>query len=79
MNRRFVVVERAAARARLEALQIPAFNVDTDARQNAVAAALLGDRRGKLDRTFVAPEDLGRMRHAFARKQKARIGGRLCQ
>jgi hypothetical protein len=26
LNRRFVAVERAAARARLEALQIPAFN-----------------------------------------------------
>lgn len=56
----------------LEALQFPAFIFDNDRRvrwQNAAATALVGDLRGKLDRTFVAPEDLGRVRDAFVRKQ----------
>jgi DNA-binding CsgD family transcriptional regulator len=56
----------------LEGLQFPAFIVDRDRRvrwQNAAATALVGDLCGKLDRTFVAPEDLGRVRDAFARKQ----------
>jgi DNA-binding CsgD family transcriptional regulator len=56
----------------LEALQFPAFAADGDRRvrwQNAAATALVGDLRGKLDRSFIAPEDLGLVRDAFARKQ----------
>jgi DNA-binding CsgD family transcriptional regulator len=56
----------------LEALQFAAFTADHERRvrwQNAAAIALVGDLRGKLDRTFVAPEDLARVRDAFARKQ----------
>lgn len=56
----------------LEAVQFPAFAADIDRRvrwQNAAAIELVGDVRGKLDRSIVAPEDLGRVREAFARKQ----------
>jgi len=55
----------------LEALQVPAFAIDGDRRirwQNAAASALVGDLRGKLDSTYIAPEDLARVREAFARK-----------
>jgi DNA-binding CsgD family transcriptional regulator len=37
--------------------------------QNAAARALVGDLRDKLDRSFVAPEDLDRVKEAFASKQ----------
>jgi DNA-binding CsgD family transcriptional regulator len=56
----------------LETLQFPAFAVDNDRRvrwQNAAAIALVGDMYGKQDRTIIAPEDLGLVRNAFARKQ----------
>jgi PAS domain S-box-containing protein len=56
----------------LEIIQVPAFALDDDRRvrwQNAAAIALVGDLRGKLDRTIVAPEDLGHVRDAFAREQ----------
>jgi DNA-binding CsgD family transcriptional regulator len=56
----------------LEAVQVPAFASDQDRRvrwQNAAAIALVGDLRGKLDRSVVVPEDLTRVRDAFARKQ----------
>jgi len=56
----------------LEIIQVPAFALDDDRRvrwQNAAAIALVGDLRGKLDRTIGAPEDLGRVRDAFAREQ----------
>ena len=55
----------------LEALQVPAFAVDRDRRirwQNPAASRLVGDLRGKLDSTYIAPEDLARAREAFARK-----------
>jgi DNA-binding CsgD family transcriptional regulator len=56
----------------LELLQMPAFLVDVDARirwQNRAAIELVGDQRGRFGTTFVAPEDLGRIREAFARKK----------
>ena len=56
----------------LDAVQFPAFVVDRDRRvrwQNAAAIELVGDLRGKVDRSFLAPEDLARVRDAFARKQ----------
>jgi DNA-binding CsgD family transcriptional regulator len=56
----------------LNAVQFPAFVVDRDRRvrwQNAAAIQLVGDLRGKVDRSFIAPEDLARVREAFARKQ----------
>jgi len=56
----------------LEWVQVPAFAVDHDRRvrwQNAAAIALVGDLRGKLDQSVIVPEDLGRVRDAFARKQ----------
>jgi PAS domain S-box-containing protein len=56
----------------LEAVQFPIFVVDHDRRvrwQNGAATQLVGDTRGRLDRGIVAPEDLGRVREAFARKQ----------
>jgi DNA-binding CsgD family transcriptional regulator len=58
--------------ATLDAVQFPAFLVDHQRRvrwQNAAAVALVGDLRDKLDRSFVAPEDLASVRDAFARKQ----------
>lgn len=56
----------------LDAVQFPAFAADLERRvrwQNAAAIELVGDLRGKLDRTFVAPEDLAHVRDAFARRQ----------
>ena len=56
----------------LDAVQFPAFAGDLERRvrwQNAAALELVGDLRGKLDRTFVAPEDLALVRDAFARRQ----------
>jgi DNA-binding NarL/FixJ family response regulator len=56
----------------LESVQVPAFAVDLDRRvrwQNAAAIALVGDVRGKLDRSIIVPEDLGRVRDAMARRQ----------
>ena len=56
----------------LDAVQFPAFVVDRDRRvrwQNAAAIQLVGDLRGKVDRSFLAPEDLARVRDAWARKQ----------
>ena len=56
----------------LDAVQFPAFVVDHDRRvrwQNAAAIQLVGDLRGKVDRSYLAPEDLPRVRDAFARKQ----------
>jgi DNA-binding CsgD family transcriptional regulator len=56
----------------LDGIQFPAFVVDHHRRvrwQNAAALALVGDVRDKLDRSIVAPEDLHRVRDAFARKQ----------
>jgi DNA-binding CsgD family transcriptional regulator len=56
----------------LDAVQFPAFAIDHERRvrwQNAAATALVGDLRGRVDRSFLAPEDLARVREAFARKQ----------
>jgi DNA-binding CsgD family transcriptional regulator len=56
----------------LVSVQFPAFAIDHQRRvrwQNAAATALVGDLRGKVDRSFLAPEDLARVREAFARKQ----------
>jgi DNA-binding CsgD family transcriptional regulator len=56
----------------LDAVQFPAFVVDHHRRvrwQNGAATRLVGDLRGKLDRSILAPEDLARVREAFARKQ----------
>jgi PAS domain S-box-containing protein len=56
----------------LDAVQLLAFVVDHQRRvrwQNAAATRIVGDLRGKLDRSIFAPEDLARVREAFARKQ----------
>ena len=56
----------------LDAVQLLAFVVDNQRRvrwQNAAATRIVGDLRGKLDRSILAPEDLARVREAFARKQ----------
>jgi DNA-binding CsgD family transcriptional regulator len=56
----------------LEAVQVPAFAVDLDRRVrwlNAAAMTLFGDLRGRLDQSFIVPEDLPRVRDALARKQ----------
>jgi DNA-binding CsgD family transcriptional regulator len=56
----------------LEAVQVPAYIVDRHRRvrwQNAASIALVGDLRGQLDASVLAPEDLRRAREAFARKQ----------
>ena len=56
----------------LDALQFPAFVVDLARRvrwQNAASIDLVGDVRGRIDKGFVAPEDLNVVRTAFARKQ----------
>ena len=56
----------------LDAVEIPAFIYDLSRRvkwQNRATTALLGDLRGKLDATIIAPEDLARARDAFARKR----------
>jgi DNA-binding CsgD family transcriptional regulator len=56
----------------LEALRVAAYIVDLDRRirwQNAASVELVGDLRGRLDDNIgLDPEDLGRARHAFARK-----------
>ncbi len=38
--------------------------------QNAASIELVGDLRGRLDGSVLAPEDLGRARQAFERKQQ---------
>jgi DNA-binding CsgD family transcriptional regulator len=56
----------------LDAVQVPAYIVDIDRRlrwQNAASIRLVGDLRGKLDRSIVVAEDLPHVREAFARKQ----------
>jgi DNA-binding CsgD family transcriptional regulator len=56
----------------LEAVQVPAYVVDSDRRirwQNAASIELVGDLRGRLDDNLLGPEDLDRAREAFARKQ----------
>jgi DNA-binding CsgD family transcriptional regulator len=56
----------------LDALQVPAYIVDIDRRlrwQNAASLRLVGDLRGRLDRSVVVAEDLPRVREAFVRKQ----------
>ena len=56
----------------LELLPVPAFLVDGDARirwQNLASVELVGDQSGRFGTTIVAPEDLGRIRDAFARKK----------
>jgi DNA-binding CsgD family transcriptional regulator len=57
----------------LEAVRVPAYIVDCQRRirwQNAASIELVGDLRGRLDGSVLAPEDLGRAREAFARKQR---------
>src|SRR5712691_8171353 len=57
----------------LEAIGVPGYMVDCHRRvrwQNAASIELFGDLRGRLDGGVLAPEDLGRARDAFARKQK---------
>jgi DNA-binding CsgD family transcriptional regulator len=57
----------------LEALGVPAYIVDLQRRvrwQNAASIELVGDLRGRLDGSVLAPEDLGRAREAFERKQR---------
>jgi DNA-binding CsgD family transcriptional regulator len=60
--------------ALLEAIAVPAYIVDNDLRirwQNAASRELVGDRRGRLeDNSQIVPEDLDRVREAFAQKQK---------
>jgi DNA-binding CsgD family transcriptional regulator len=57
----------------LEAVRVPAYIVDCHRRvrwQNAASFELVGDLRGRLDSSVgLDPEDLGRAREAFARKQ----------
>ena len=56
----------------LDAVQFPSYIVDIDRRvrwQNAASIALIGDLRGKIDRSIVVAEDLPRVREAFVRKQ----------
>ena len=56
----------------LEAVQVPAFAIDRDRRirwQNVAAFELVGDLRGRVEESVVAPEDLWHARDAFARKQ----------
>ena len=59
--------------ALLEAIAVPAYIVDNDLRirwQNAASRELVGDIRGRLeDNSQVVPEDLDRVREAFAQKQ----------
>jgi PAS domain S-box-containing protein len=57
----------------LEAVGVPAYIVDRQRRirwQNAASIELLGDLRGRLDGSVLAPEDLARAREAFERKQQ---------
>src|SRR5438045_8505545 len=56
----------------LEAVNVPAYIVDNDRRvrwQNAASRELVGDLRGRLDASVLAPSDLARARDAYARKQ----------
>lgn len=56
----------------LEALGFPAFVGDLDRRirwLNPAAIELVGDLRGRMDTSVIAPEDLQRVRTEFARKQ----------
>lgn len=53
-------------------VELPAYIVDSDRRlrwQNAASIRLLGDLRGKIDRSLVIAEDLPRVQEAFVRKQ----------
>ncbi|TMK32299.1 MAG: hypothetical protein E6G64_07095 [Actinobacteria bacterium] len=57
----------------LEAVGVAAYIVDCHRRvrwQNAASIELVGDLRGRLDGSVLAPEDLGRAREAFERKQQ---------
>jgi DNA-binding CsgD family transcriptional regulator len=57
----------------LEAVGVPAYIVDCHRRvrwQNAASIELVGDLRGRLDGSVLGPEDLGRAREAFERKQQ---------
>jgi DNA-binding CsgD family transcriptional regulator len=56
----------------LDAVGFPAYVVDAHRRlrwQNAASIELLGDLRGRLDGSILAPEDLPKAREAFAKKQ----------
>jgi DNA-binding CsgD family transcriptional regulator len=59
--------------ALFEAIAVPAYIVDNDLRvrwQNAASRELVGDLRGRLEaNSHVVPEDLDRVREAFAQKQ----------
>lgn len=55
----------------LQEVQFPVALIDLDRRvewQNSASVALLGDVRGKLDASIVAPEDLEEARLQFSRK-----------
>ena len=57
----------------IEAVSVPAYIVDSQRRvqwQNAASIELVGDLRGRLDDSVLAPSDLGVAREAFTRKQK---------
>jgi DNA-binding CsgD family transcriptional regulator len=57
----------------LEAVGVPAYIVDRHRRvrwQNAASIELVGDLRGRLDGSVLAPADLPRAREAFSRKRK---------
>jgi DNA-binding CsgD family transcriptional regulator len=57
----------------LEAVGVPAYVVDRHRRvrwQNAASIELVGDLRGRLDGSVLAPADLPRARNAFSRKQR---------
>jgi DNA-binding CsgD family transcriptional regulator len=57
----------------LEAVGVPAYIVDCHRRvrwQNAASIELVGDVRGRLDGSVLAPGDLGPAREAFERKQQ---------
>src|SRR2546423_1512496 len=71
VQERFEQVLRDAARG-LEAVNVPAYVVGSDRRvrwQNAASRELVGDLRGRLDASVLAPSDLPRAREAYARKQ----------
>ena len=54
----------------LDAIGVPAYIVDAHRRlrwQNTASIELLGDLRGRLDGSILAPEDLPRAREAFAK------------
>jgi DNA-binding CsgD family transcriptional regulator len=57
----------------IEAMSVPAYIVDLHRRvqwQNAASIQLVGDLRGRLDDSVLAPGDLVVAREAFAQKQK---------